>query len=639
VEPNEDHVAQFAAEELSKYLRQACGKSITTCFTAIEHNAFVFRLRVLSSPVATYNNAENPVTAAWRDGDSFTITTGPNGVEIVGGSGRGVLYGVYQFLECYLNVRWFHKGEDGVQVPRQSWAEILGSLRQARTFSVRPSFAFRMVNFHEGGKLEWTPTAGVNALGFRFGYEYMQRSDWVEMVRQIRRRGLWIVMFGHKTYYQFLPPKKYFEDHPEWSCLRQGKRIGTDDLDEHASFCLSNPRARQTFVQNVLTFLRRHPEIDFFYPWPPDGVRLCQCEKCRARSIADNLMDFDNEMAAAIRAAGLKTKVIHFAYGHHMQPPENSRPAPGIIVSYSPWGRDFGYAMDQIETPERLREPFIRWCEICRERDVPMIIHSKHLRLLLVGFRLVPLPVTERDFRYMLAKGVSGFDFHSSHVDVGWRTKMLNTYCVLRLAWDNSNRMSVLQHQFVKDYYGQHANRVFGAMQCVTQAMPHLYYNHRPQNYNFNLAHTQKVWHYQPQLPVKSEHVDGLTEYNDKALQAIAEALDGLGHKLAGEPYDTHLAGLKTMLTYVRDQRLALGAFCQVLDALDRWKVNSPKQVSAVHLANARKALEAAKAAEQVMATWQKNPAKPSGLLWDDGSCRVKELQLWQKLLDERTLD
>jgi hypothetical protein len=307
-----------------------------------------------------------------------------------------------------------------------------------------------------------------------------------------------------------------------------------------------------------------------------------------------------------------------------MEPPLNSRPAPGTVVAFSAWGRDFNFALDNEQTPERFRKAFVRWCQICRETKVPMLVHSKLLRLYGVGFRLLPYPVADHDLHYMLAQGVSGLDFHMA--STGWRTKVLNTYCVLRLAWHTSNGLPRLQDQFFEEYYGPHARVARSVYTRATQAMPCVNYWNCPR-YNPNLAHTMLDPPATPLLYRPPGHrIEGLAEYNQKALAGIAECLQELAAcKNVGMPHDARLSDLKTMLSYVRDQREAVGAFCAFIEEARLPRAKTAAEVLA-HLDRARKALAFAEAAEERMSAWLKDGARDRALLWDNGSCRKKEV-------------
>ncbi len=632
VSADADETARFAGAELSGYLEKVCERPFGIRTAPSEGASFVFRLTVADAPVKAAD-AEDPAAARWRDADSFAITPRPGGVDIVGGSGRGLLFAVYQFLERCAGVRWFHHVEDGVWIPKKTWAELEAAISKAAPFALRPSYGFRMAYYLGRDYVRWAPTAGVNALNF--GYGNVTSKDWPETLRLLKQRGIWIVVHSHDTYRRFLSPEKYFVPHPEWSCLKDGKRIGLETLNASATFCVSHPDARRTLIENVVAYLREHPEIDFLYPWPADAAKWCECAPCRAKPVGDSLLDLDNDMAAAIASAGLKTKLIHFAYGTHMEPPQTSRPAPGLIVGFSAWGRDFNFALDDEGTPEHFRKAFVRWSEICRENRTPMLVHAKLLRLYGVGFRLLPYPVTEHDLRYMLAQGVSGLDFHFANT--GWRTKVLNTYCVLRLTRNISHSFQALQDRFFEEYYGPHAAAARAVYERATAAMPCVNYWNSPR-FNPNLAHTALDAPTVPALYRKTERtrpIAGLRDYDKKAREGVAQCLKTLAaRQSAGAPYDARLLELKTMLSYVRDQREAVDAFCAFLEDADFSQVRNADEIQA-RRERARQSLAAAEAAEDRMAAWLKDEARNKGLLWDNGSCRKKEVAEWKSFGDE----
>ena len=59
------------------------------------------------------------------------------------------------------------------------------------------------------------------------------------------------------TFYPLVPPEKYFDAHPEWYSLVNGKRT-----HDGAQLCLSNPQLRDFMVERVKEWLREAPDAE-----------------------------------------------------------------------------------------------------------------------------------------------------------------------------------------------------------------------------------------------------------------------------------------------------------------------------------------------------------------------------------------
>jgi hypothetical protein len=92
---------------------------------------------------------------------------------------------------------------------------------------------------------------------------------------------------GVHTFYTFMPPSEFYDKHPEYYSLIDGRRVIelTDGKHvEPAQLCLSNPDVLKIMTERIKNYIRENPENmiydvsqnDTYNPCP------CQCEKCQA---------------------------------------------------------------------------------------------------------------------------------------------------------------------------------------------------------------------------------------------------------------------------------------------------------------------------------------------------------------------
>ena len=90
-----------------------------------------------------------------------------------------------------------------------------------------------------------------------------------------------IINFVH-SFYKYLPPEKYFADHPDWYSEIDGQR-----KHERAQLCLTNEEMIQELIKNVLKTLRDNPDATMIDVSQNDWYGFCTCEKCRALDDAE----------------------------------------------------------------------------------------------------------------------------------------------------------------------------------------------------------------------------------------------------------------------------------------------------------------------------------------------------------------
>ena len=179
--------------------------------------------------------------------DGFVITTDSVRLIIAGGSEKGTLYGVYTFLEKYLGCR-LYSPEVKIVPPKERI--VLGRIddRQLpvigfRTTLYEPTWDAEYIDWH---KLDHD--------------EKGRRPDW----------GMWV-----HTFNALVPPETYFEEHPEYFSMVEGKRIPRQ-------LCLTNPDVLQITIQNLRKKIAQNPEAKYWSVSQNDNRDFCTCEHCKA---------------------------------------------------------------------------------------------------------------------------------------------------------------------------------------------------------------------------------------------------------------------------------------------------------------------------------------------------------------------
>ena len=205
---------------------------------------------------------------------SFAIRTiregEASGYLVLGRDRAGALYGTYELLRR-LGFRWLGPDDHDTHVP--------GALPRPLPdldLSQSPSFITR--GFHGGedrGSEAFLLWMARNKLNLWFAAQSNKPF--------CRKLCLKFLTGGHSIYHRYAPPEKYFADHPEWYCLKDGERRGEIERGFGYNVCFSNAEVRRQLAENMVEDLisGENRWTDIMQVWPLDNGVWCECEGCR----------------------------------------------------------------------------------------------------------------------------------------------------------------------------------------------------------------------------------------------------------------------------------------------------------------------------------------------------------------------
>ena len=383
--------------------------------------------------------------------EGFVVLTERRRLYIMGGSiPRGTLYGVYDFLERDLGVHFL--APQVTHVPRRPTL----SLRIARrTFD--PTFEYR-AHYPPArtrpGYAQWMRRSRVNSFGVASGH--------------VRR-------LGHPvhTFATLVPAAKYFEEHPEYFALIDGKRTS-------ATLCLTNPGTLAATLETARGWARTasgDPEVrNIIQISQNDSGAYCQCNPC-ARIDAEEgapmtgaLVRFLNAAATELEREFPDVQVETLAYKTAEVPPQRTKVHPNVIILMAPIVKDSSRPLTakQVNYDRNLgdlaqhthRIPKSRWARTTYENllgwrrvagrvyiwDYPQSFHDF----------LVPYPSlwsNAENIRLFAEHGVKGY-FPQQPITDGAEMRYLRNYMITRMQWRPNLDGQKLVKEFCELYYG-----------------------------------------------------------------------------------------------------------------------------------------------------------------------------------------
>lgn len=218
---------------------------------------------------------------------------------ITGGSERSLNTAIYEFLEEYLDCKWY--APDVEDIPVSSTVEIAKNI----SYSYTPEITTRTVHsclFYDN------PAFAAKHKVTTESFPYYVPTARVH------------------TFNKFLPEEFYYESHPEYYALRDGKRLPTQ-------LCLTNETVYKIVRDSVAAMFEQFPEASVISVSQDDNQQYCTCEFCAAideaeGSHAGTMIRFVNKVAANFPDKTIST----LAYQYTRKPPK-IKPLNNVLIT------------------------------------------------------------------------------------------------------------------------------------------------------------------------------------------------------------------------------------------------------------------------------------------------------------------
>ncbi len=320
----ETETEQFAAAELQKHLEMK-GVSVKT-------DAFPITLSIDS----TLGND------AYRIEGEANVTEEQNGDEylnIIGGNGRGVIYGVVRFLEDYAGTRFFTyeletHTPDPVTIP------------QSILIDYQPVFEYRDTNWNTVlNDPTFCAKIGMN------GYHGNITDDIGGGI--VYGEDLFVHTLGWLTETDYPYPK--FDVNP---CLALNTVKGQENLAK--------------VIKNVRAVLQKDPTVSIVSISQNDTKAHCECDACLAieteeGSPAGTLLRFVNAVAENLEADYPNLTIDTLAYKYTRKAPTKTVPRDNVCIRLCSIECHFNHPLttENCETCSAFRHDLIEWGKIC----------------------------------------------------------------------------------------------------------------------------------------------------------------------------------------------------------------------------------------------------------------------------------
>ena len=371
-----DHVIDFAAEELKKYLRMMMLQLPEIDIVYDPEAKTGFRLGVMEDH-GLANDVEDPVVD-----DLVYIDTDTEGGILAGSNPRSVLFAVYRFLRLN-GCRFFAPGVDGEFIPRkdiapQKYRKVADHRIRAYTIEGRPSMPNVLAYLDYHAKHErnifapYTPFVYMARWYLHDQLEANREPEPVdaETVEQWHRaleseaikRGLMLVGGSHETVPQVLGM-----DPAERELYKRGEKEPTEEMKSrmallngkrdlfkkdmfNTNFCMSRADLRTKYVDVVVNTIKKNRHLMRFGCSLADLPRNhCECEECQKLYPTDFQVMMMNELDERLTAEGIDTRIGFSTYVDQQFAPSRERikNPSRFTLGYPPISRSYATSITE----------------------------------------------------------------------------------------------------------------------------------------------------------------------------------------------------------------------------------------------------------------------------------------------------
>ena len=232
------------------------------------------------------------------DPHEIAINTEKENIYISGGSDEAVKYAVIEFLERFLDCRWYAPG--------------------VAKFPLSDRISLSNVQY------SYIPDINTRTVHSRLFYDNKDYADQQKVTYQAFPK--YAPSARVHTFHKFLPEEKFYKPHPEYFALRGSERLPTQ-------LCLTNEKVLGIVKDSVAALFKRYPDASVVSVSQDDNQQHCQCDNCskidqEEGSPAGTMIRFVNKVAAAF-----PDKLISTLAYQYTRKPCKTRPAKNVLIT------------------------------------------------------------------------------------------------------------------------------------------------------------------------------------------------------------------------------------------------------------------------------------------------------------------
>ena len=438
---------RYAAQELRDWLREVSGVELPIVSAADPSASNVGHRLIVGYSKLTAELVPDAKRPDDRD-DAFTWQNVGGDILFWGGCKRGTLYSVYSFLEEELGCRWYSQAVS-IAPKRKAW--YFNSKRSgepALFCHEQPGIRIRDNCVYDART--------IPAFSARLRNNFVRLPDPDKKPSSPLQRGGPTLAGTAEGYWgvhamgSFISPREYFDTHPEYFSLRDGKR-----QSGYAQLCLSNPDVLRICTEKIRGVMRREPDFLIYSMEQNDNMLPCQCDSCQAivqryGGESGLMVWFVNQVADAVKDEFPDKFIGTFAYQYTRHAPTGIVPHENVVIRLCSIECCLLHPYNECPQNQEFLRDLEAWGSI-----------APHLYIwdYVTDFALYCLPVANwrtmqshiQDFRDNHAIGIlEEGDYQTTTCEL----RELRSYLLSKLMWNPDADVDAIIRDFTDGYYG-----------------------------------------------------------------------------------------------------------------------------------------------------------------------------------------
>lgn len=432
VSPDAIPSEHYAAKEFQRHFKELTGKEIP-----LETNANV-PLSSIVIAMSADGVSDQSIDRAPLGDEGLHLRVTTNGVLIVGGRPRGVLYGVYEFFEKEYGLRYLTW--DHTHYPAPADEILTGDYEKV------PQFSFRWPYYREN--------ADHPEFATRLRVNTVQTS---EDLGGKTPQGL----INH-SFMRLIPPEVYGKDHPEYFALVDGERkieMGGGGPEP----CVTNPAVMRIVADSVIREVEANPNMRNISCSQNDNDDYCRCATCelvneREGTPMGSNLALVNFAAEALAQRYPHVKVGTLAYWYTRKAPKTIKPRENVQIQLCSIECCTLHAINDPNC-ERNRE-FCKdmedWKAICN--DIWIWNYNTNF-----SFYDLPFPnlrIIGKNVKFFSENNTHGAFMQANGNGNAGEMSELRNYVIAQCLWNPGRESWPLAEEFCRLHYGKAANTI-----------------------------------------------------------------------------------------------------------------------------------------------------------------------------------
>lgn len=385
-------------------------------YAAAELQSYLEKISTVKIPIVNENNPNENIYQIFVRKENLNkhqivFKSEGNDLIIAGGSGQAVKNAVYEFLEVYLNCKWYAPGVEGIPT--------LNSIILDKNIDY-----------------SYTPQITTRTVHSRLFYNNPGFADKHKVTTEAF--PFYVPNGRVHTFNKFIPEETFYKSHPEYFAMRGDRRLPTQ-------LCLTNDDVVKIVKDSVQALFNRHPEASVISVSGNDNTQYCECSSCakidkEEGSHAGTMIQFVNKIASDFPDKTISTLAYQYT-----RKPCKTKPLENVLITLCSIECDRSASIEDkcLDFSEDLKG----WKELTK--NIRIWDYTTQFTNFLAPFpNIHTIQPNIKFFRDNHAKWV--FEQHSNNPSELFE---LRSYIMAKLLWNPDRGIDELITEFTNGYY------------------------------------------------------------------------------------------------------------------------------------------------------------------------------------------